>query len=159
MVVSAKPSLITLSSNLLYCICLQCVYHARFFSDLTPKINRRHSIINLFLHCPNSQKPKEIVSFDKCISINVLCLGIKTQKQTQELPIVADFWFVYIIFIVWVALCWMLRHLYMSDCGLTPLPGLLLSPRAYVFSMQETVNCNKSWRGRPVETNGSAFDK
>lgn len=83
MVVSAKPSLITLSSNLLYCICLQCVYHARFFSDLTPKINRRHSIINLFLHCPNSQKPKEIVSFDKCISINVLCLGIKKQTNTR----------------------------------------------------------------------------
>lgn len=156
MVVSAKPSLITLSSNLLHCICLQHIYHACIFPDLTPKINRCHSMINLFLHCPNSQEPKEIVSFNKYISINVLCLEIKKKKK-QELAIVADLFTSYLLSESLFAEC--------SDIS-TCQTVVSLSCRAFsslqglmFFSMQETVNCNKSWRGRPVETNGSAFDK
>lgn len=104
--------------------------------------------LTYFLHCPNSQMPNVIVSFMKSFFfffLNMLYLKI----QRQKLLTVADFWFVNAIFMVRVSLNWAFRHLYaVSDCSLSQLLGLLPPPRAYVFSTQEIVNCNKSWRGQ-----------
>lgn len=145
MFLSAGPALITLSSSLLHRICLQHIYFARISSDLAPEINRCHSMIDLFSalpQLPNAQRNGFLYEmFFKYAAF--------FEIQKQELLAVADFWFVYAIFSVRFSLYWMFRHLYtLSDCGLSQLLGLLRPPRAYVFSMQETVNCNKSWRGQ-----------
>jgi len=141
---SASPALITLLSSFLHRICLQHICFTRILSDLVPKINRCHSMIDLFsalAQLPNAQRNGFLYE----TFLNVLCLKI----QRRELLAIADFWSVYAILTVWFSPYRMLRHLHtLSECGLSQLLGLLLPPRAYVFCMQETVNCNKSWRGQ-----------
>lgn len=83
---SAGPALITLLSTFLHRICLQHIYFARISSDLVPKINRCHSMIDLFsalAQLPNAQRNGFLYE----TFLNVLCLKI----PRQELLAVADF--------------------------------------------------------------------
>lgn len=142
MVLSATPSLITLSSNLLHRICLQHIYPVRISSGLTSKINRCHLIIGFFC------TPKSKTAKKEFLQRNVLCLEINGQE-------LAIFWCSYVILTVQVTQFQMLNIYMLSEVGraFSCLQGL------NVFSKQEAVICNRSWRGTPVETNGLASDK
>lgn len=108
--------------------------------------------LTYFLHCPNSQKPKEMMCFMKCF---VMCCVLKNRGRNCSRWQNSDLFMQYLLYdslfsdisrhcqTVVCAICWAFSFL----------QGLMFS----LCRKQSIVT--RAGGGRPVETSGLAFDK
>ena len=144
----AGPPPITLLSSFSHHICLQHIRYSRIFSDLAPKINRCHSMIDLFSALPQLPNGSLYEKLLKCAVAKDSEAGIARCGRFSR--------FVDTVLIVWFGLYLMLRHLYtLSGCWVRSFfQGLMV-----FFLCRKQSIVTRACGGRPVETNGLAFDK